>query len=661
MIKRLQSGLLWFGVLLVVTASWGQEVVQGPGEWVTPIFRDIRDLPQADEVDNKLELPKIFIKRVHKQKLAEYDPRRTSEGAVTIDHNVSDFSVAALNLGRGFLGPPRNEYDPPDPDIAAGPNHVIVVNNDDIGIYTKDGARLALIDANTLFSSDEFIFDSWAAYDNWEGRFLVLFARFNSSTSQSSWELAVSRTSDPINGGWWLYRVNGRTLGSQDRNVWPDYEKVGFNRDVVVLSANMFGFGGGFFGSQIVVMSKAQVYHGQTAQRYDFAFQNDVTAQPAEMHTQSPDEDVFYCITSSANSGSSLTLRKILGPARFFADGTPPTVVTEAVPVSAFASPPNGRQPGGSIDNIDARMLNATLYHNLLTCAHGVAFNWNDSQGNRGAIKIYQLEVSPTQPTIVRQDRIYGAPGYDYFYPAAQINRDKDLIISVGRSSSSPAIFAQALIVGWRANTAQPTDSVTVRNGTGTYVGGRWGDYFGVGLDPIDNRTVWTVGQAALSTGSWELWTQEVSYIRQDVNGDGCVNDLDLLAVLFAFGLTGERPEDLDLNGVVNDEDLLIVILAFGNGCPQPPAAPSNLRSTRIQRTFVDLAWDDNSFNENGFKVYISRDNEFWVEAANLPANSVSARIQPLFPNTLYFFRVQAYNDQGVSPFSNTLQLQTLP
>ena len=53
-----------------------------------------------------------------------------------------------------------------------------------------------------------------------------------------------------------------------------------------------------------------------------------------------------------------------------------------------------------------------------------------------------------------------------------------------------------------------------------------------------------------------------------DVNGDGCVDDADLLAVLFAFGQTGSGlPEDVNQDGVVDDADLLIVLFNFGQGC----------------------------------------------------------------------------------------------
>jgi hypothetical protein len=52
------------------------------------------------------------------------------------------------------------------------------------------------------------------------------------------------------------------------------------------------------------------------------------------------------------------------------------------------------------------------------------------------------------------------------------------------------------------------------------------------------------------------------------VNFDGCVNDVDLLAALFAFGQTGSGlVEDLNGDGVVDDADLLMVLFNFGNGC----------------------------------------------------------------------------------------------
>ncbi|MCS7190571.1 MAG: hypothetical protein NZ843_03095, partial [Fimbriimonadales bacterium] len=52
-----------------------------------------------------------------------------------------------------------------------------------------------------------------------------------------------------------------------------------------------------------------------------------------------------------------------------------------------------------------------------------------------------------------------------------------------------------------------------------------------------------------------------------DTNRDGCVDDADLLNVLFAFGQTGSNPADVNCDGVVDDADLLSVLFAFGRGC----------------------------------------------------------------------------------------------
>jgi hypothetical protein len=51
-----------------------------------------------------------------------------------------------------------------------------------------------------------------------------------------------------------------------------------------------------------------------------------------------------------------------------------------------------------------------------------------------------------------------------------------------------------------------------------------------------------------------------------DVNGDGCVDDADLLIVLFNFGNAGGQG-DVNCDNIVDDADLLIVLFNFGAGC----------------------------------------------------------------------------------------------
>lgn len=70
------------------------------------------------------------------------------------------------------------------------------------------------------------------------------------------------------------------------------------------------------------------------------------------------------------------------------------------------------------------------------------------------------------------------------------------------------------------------------------------------------------------STGRYEAYlldTQAPPPPQGDVDGDGCVNDADLLTVLFNYGDFGTG--DVNRDGIVDDADLMIVLLNFGNGC----------------------------------------------------------------------------------------------
>lgn len=54
--------------------------------------------------------------------------------------------------------------------------------------------------------------------------------------------------------------------------------------------------------------------------------------------------------------------------------------------------------------------------------------------------------------------------------------------------------------------------------------------------------------------------------IQGDADGNGCVDDGDLLLVLFNFG--SDNPDaDVNADGIVDDGDLLLVLFNFGGGC----------------------------------------------------------------------------------------------
>jgi hypothetical protein len=84
-------------------------------------------------------------------------------------------------------------------------------------------------------------------------------------------------------------------------------------------------------------------------------------------------------------------------------------------------------------------------------------------------------------------------------------------------------------------------------------------------LLPLPNGSLVVAGDTLLPDEAWGVKVMLVG--RQgDTNGDGCVDDADLLTVLTAFG--GDAfAADLNADGIVDDADLLEVLFAFGSGC----------------------------------------------------------------------------------------------
>jgi uncharacterized membrane protein len=79
----------------------------------------------------------------------------------------------------------------------------------------------------------------------------------------------------------------------------------------------------------------------------------------------------------------------------------------------------------------------------------------------------------------------------------------------------------------------------------------------------------WGYNAATGRTEAFLLDTQGCASENGDVDANGCVDDADLLAVLFNFGNSGNNlgREDTNCDGVVDDADLLIVLFNFGSGC----------------------------------------------------------------------------------------------
>ena len=94
---------------------------------------------------------------------------------------------------------------------------------------------------------------------------------------------------------------------------------------------------------------------------------------------------------------------------------------------------------------------------------------------------------------------------------------------------------------------------------------------------------------------------------------------------------------------------------------PAAPSAPSGLAGTAVSKSQVRLAWTDSSGNESGFRVERCRGGSCttFTTIASLPAGSTAYTDSGLRASTTYRYRVLAWNDAGVSGYSNIATVQT--
>ncbi|CAA6817887.1 MAG: Unknown protein [uncultured Sulfurovum sp.] len=112
----------------------------------------------------------------------------------------------------------------------------------------------------------------------------------------------------------------------------------------------------------------------------------------------------------------------------------------------------------------------------------------------------------------------------------------------------------------------------------------------------------------------------------------------------FGFNLThsgiNNVPTDIRLNGKLCDGQ---------TGGIEKPAKPTNLEANLINNSKVNLAWDDNSDNEDNFLIYKSKDEGAWVLVALLEANSTSYDGIEVEAEHSYEFKVEVKNIAGSS------------
>jgi len=92
-------------------------------------------------------------------------------------------------------------------------------------------------------------------------------------------------------------------------------------------------------------------------------------------------------------------------------------------------------------------------------------------------------------------------------------------------------------------------------------------------------------------------------------------------------------------------------------------SAPSGLSASTISSSQINLAWTDNSGDENAFHIERKPSGGSWSEIASVSANTVSYQDTSVSSSTTYYYRVRAYrsSDSQYSSYSNEVKIMWIP
>ncbi len=527
--------------LVSVKPTLGQQV--GPGQ--------IAGSSGSAVVANPTRLPRVAQTPPQvRPRLSQVDPatldrlkqQHLSPGAPTVrDRPPSRGPVPGPltpTLQRGFEGVNQDTNvavtgfvaRPPDPDIAAGPNHVIQVENIVLRISTKGGTTVSTTSLATWFSSVSAgcgmggcsPFDPRVAYEPVEGRWILIALHQSVGPPEVSRMLvSVSQTSDPT-GLWNFYNLDGSflcgcALGAG--NTWSDYPDVGFDlilstaptSGAIYLTTNNFTFAANAFRTSMVwILSKAQLYSGAAPgywRAFDMTNLNGsqaFTYRAAKMYGANP--GVEFLVNSAPGGGTFLTVWDVTPT-------YPPTAINmvrqATITVGAYSVAANATQPGcpNLLDTLDNRLINAVWRNNQLYTML--------TESSAGVSNIRYNRINTLTNALGVSTSIGDGTNF-YFIPSVAVENSANAGIAFTRSSTGE--FANARYTGVN-NSDVVQLSTLLHAGAMCITGDRWGDYSGAAVDPVGFRRIWLNNEWAadsacgLCTGIWD-WSTWIARVQ---------------------------------------------------------------------------------------------------------------------------------------------------
>ncbi len=412
---------------------------------------------------------------------------------------------------------------PPDPNGEVGANHYIQAVNEAYGIFSKTGTLLASFTEDRLWSGTGTLCDGQSRgdpvviYDALADRWILTHFAFGFSGNNTAAPyfqcIAVSKTGDPVAGGWWLYALR---VDDASHPWLNDYGKFGIWTDCLYMSANEFSGAGVFQGTLFASFSRADMYAGLPL-TWSLGFIANATTPfsmvPSHLGGQAgavvPAGTPNYFVSESQTL-FAFEVRKFTAGPNCGAGGTlgAPTVVAQTSYTVAFGAV--APQPGTSItlDVIDDRVMQKVQYrklggqeslwvaHVFRTSAAGVTgVQWAQINVTGGSVATTPLQQQKYDPADTR---------YRYM-PSLAVDGQGNMALGYSTSSAVapnyPSIAYSGRLAGDALNTLPQTETQLIAGGgsqTGNCGGApcdRWGDYSSLSADPADDCTFWITNE----------------------------------------------------------------------------------------------------------------------------------------------------------------------
>jgi hypothetical protein len=415
---------------------------------------------------------------------------------------------------------------PPDTVGDVGPNHFVQAVNTSVGIFRKsDGVTLAAFTFNSLWSGAgtgtscdvNNYGDPTVIYDPQGDRWIVAdFAFVGNGTAPPYYEcIAVSRTSDPVAGGWYLYAIR---TDDASHPWFADYPKMGIWPDGLYMTANMFG--STYREVRVWAFNRSDLESGAAVRNVvvDLATTSYFSLLPSNMRTAvgAPPAGRPNLLVAESESLFAFEVWKF--HVDYSGSGSTFTGPTNVSQTSYTGAPSTVTSPGNSLDSLEERLMMQAQYTNI----GGVESVWVNHTvrccGPSSPAGIQWAQINVTGGTVATtpvQQQLYpsASDGLHRWMGSLAVDKSGNMALgySVSNSVTNPDIRYGGRLAGDPLNTLAQTEKTMLAGVTrGTQSGKcgttctRWGDYSAMTIDP-DGCRFWYTQEYYETTGlNWQ-------------------------------------------------------------------------------------------------------------------------------------------------------------